>query len=143
MDQQEYAGFWIRAIAAVIDSVFLLMIILPLLTILYGEEYWLDRSTVHGVGQFVISYILPAAAVIVFWIYRSATPGKMFTGISIVDAKTGARPSTRQCIVRYLGYYVSLIPFLLGMVWIGIDKRKQGWHDKLAGTVVIKDSRHG
>jgi uncharacterized RDD family membrane protein YckC len=42
-------------------------------------------------------------------------------------------------IGRYLGYYDSTIPFLLGLMWVGIDKRKQGWHDKLAGTVVIRD----
>jgi uncharacterized RDD family membrane protein YckC len=43
---------------------------------------------------------------------------------------------------RYLGYFVSTIPFGLGLFWIGWDKRKQGWHDKLAGTVVIRAPRH-
>jgi uncharacterized RDD family membrane protein YckC len=37
-----------------------------------------------------------------------------------------------------LGYYVSAIPFGLGLLWVGIDPKKQGWHDKLAGTVVIR-----
>ena len=75
---------------------------------------------------------------IILWIYKSATPGKMLTGLIIVDAKTGEKPSIGQFIVRYLGYYVSIIPLSLGIIWVGIDKRKQGWHDKLAGTVVIK-----
>jgi len=59
----------------------------------------------------------------------------------IVDAATGAKPSTRQLVVRYLGYYVAIVPFMLGILWVAFDPRKQGWHDKLAGTVVVR-SRH-
>jgi uncharacterized RDD family membrane protein YckC len=65
----------------------------------------------------------------------------MVTGLTIVDAKTGDKPSTGQFIGRYFGYYVSTIPLLLGLIWVGIDRRKQGWHDKLAGTVVIRNRR--
>jgi uncharacterized RDD family membrane protein YckC len=86
----------------------------------------------------VINYFLPAIVVILFWVYKSATPGKMILGLKIVDARTGGIPSTGQLIGRYLGYYVSTIPLLLGLIWVGIDVRKQGWHDKLAGTVVIR-----
>ena len=46
-----------------------------------------------------------------------------------------------QFIIRYLGYYVAMLPLFLGIIWVGIDKRKQGWHDKLAGTVVIRSNR--
>ncbi len=42
---------------------------------------------------------------------------------------------------RYLGYFASTIPLCLGFLWIAFDKRKQGWHDKLAGTVVIRAQR--
>ena len=61
----------------------------------------------------------------------------MVIGAKIVDAKTGA-PSTGQLIGRYFGYYVSILPFFLGIVWVGIDAKKQGFHDKLAGTVVVR-----
>jgi len=80
-------------------------------------------------------------AVIIFWIYKSATPGKIATRLTIVDAKTGNKPSTRQFVIRYLGYYVSTLPLLLGFIWVGIDKRKQGFHDKLAGTVVLRSTK--
>lgn len=56
----------------------------------------------------------------------------------IVDVKTGNKPSVKQSVIRYLGYFVSTIPFGLGLMWVGWDKRKQGWHDKLANTVVVK-----
>lgn len=61
----------------------------------------------------------------------------MANHLTIVDAKTGGVPSTGQFIVRYLGYYIAMLPLFLGIFWVGIDKRKQGWHDKIAGTLVI------
>jgi uncharacterized RDD family membrane protein YckC len=62
----------------------------------------------------------------------------MAIGARIVDAKTGGKPSTGQLIGRYLAYYVSIFPLMLGLIWVGIDARKQGWHDKLAGTLVVR-----
>ena len=140
MNQQEYAGFWVRTGAAIIDTVLLLIIIGPILTIIYGEQYWINEASVQGFWDVLLNYILPAVVVIIFWIYKSATPGKMATRLIIVDAKTGAKPSTAQFIGRYLAYFVSMIPLFLGIIWVGIDKRKQGWHDKLAGTVVIRNN---
>ncbi|MGQ0384444.1 MAG: RDD family protein [Gammaproteobacteria bacterium] len=146
----EYVGFWLRVWAAVIDTVLVSIIIAPLLTWIYGAEYWVaDDLTlaalfrVHGTAEVLINWILPAIAVLLFWIYRQATPGKMAIGARIVDAKTGGKPSTGQLIGRYLGYYVSIIPLGLGIIWVGIDERKQGWHDKLAGTVVVRPSVRG
>ena len=141
MNEQEYAGFWIRTGAAIIDTILMLIIIAPILTAIYGTDYWVSESLVQGGWDVLFNYILPAIAVIIFWVYKSATPGKMATKLTIVDAKTGGKPSTGQFIGRYFGYYVSMLPLLLGIIWVGIDKRKQGWHDKLAGTVVIKSNR--
>jgi len=142
MDEFEYAGFWIRVVAALIDSLLLLVVTVPLLTWLYGPDYFLGASSTFYAFDFFLNYIFPALAVIVFWIYKSATPGKMALKLKIVDGRTGGKPTTGQLIGRYLGYYVSMIPFFLGIIWVGIDKRKQGWHDKLAGTVVVRNISH-
>lgn len=139
MNEQEYGGFWNRTGAAMIDIVLLGMIIWPLLTAIYGVNYWFREEFFLGVWDVMFNYILPAVVVIIFWVYKSATPGKMIKKLKIVDAKTGGKPSTGQFLGRYLAYYVSIIPLFLGIIWIGFDKRKQGWHDKLAGTVVIKN----
>jgi len=61
----------------------------------------------------------------------------MLVGITIIDAKTSKAPTASQCIIRYTGYYVSMLLLFLGIFWVGIDNRKQGWHDKIAGTAVI------
>ena len=62
----------------------------------------------------------------------------MAVSAKIVDAKTGGKPSTKQCVVRYFAYILSFIPFGLGFLWVAFDSKKQSWHDKLAGTVVVK-----
>jgi uncharacterized RDD family membrane protein YckC len=140
-EELEYVGFWPRVGAALIDSVLVLMVTAPLVTWVYGRSYWYSTRVLHGPADLVITWVLPAIAVILFWTYRQATPGKMAIGARVVDAATGQPPSTRQLVIRYLGYYVSTIPLMLGLFWVAIDPRKQGWHDKLAGTVVVR-SKH-
>ena len=141
MNEQEYAGFWVRVGAALIDSILLFTVISPLMTAIYGMRYWTSPNYFLGFWDVVVNYLLPAIAIIIFWIYRSATPGKMMLKLTIVDAKTGGQPSKGQYIGRYLAYYVSAIPLFLGLIWVGIDKRKQGWHDMLAGTLVLRNNR--
>lgn len=133
----QYVGFGSRFLASIIDSVLVVMLTLPILYSIYGAEYFETDASFKGSSDFIISYILPVLVVILFWIYKSATPGKMLVSAKIVDAKTGNQPTPLQCITRYLGYYVSMFALGLGFLWILWDDKKQGWHDKMAGTVVI------
>ena len=141
----EYAGFWVRVGATIIDTLLLLLLIFPLLVAIYGWAYFDGEKTgfIAGPADFLLSWVAPAIAVIVFWMYKQATPGKMALSVRIVDATTGSPPSTGQCVGRYLAYFVSTIPLALGLIWVAFDKRKQGWHDKLAGTVVIRAKKRG
>ena len=139
VQKMEYVGFWKRVLASLIDTLIIVIVTLPLLWAFYGSAYFTSDKTVHGIADVLISYVLPALFVIVFWHFKSATPGKMAIGARIVDATTGKPPSTGQLIGRYFAYFVSIIPLCLGLIWVGIDRRKQGWHDKLANTVVIYD----
>jgi len=132
-----YVGFWNRTAAALIDSALILVITLPLQHLLSSGELGLSSVRPTSVWDVLVSYVLPAAAILMFWKYRSATPGKMFMSAEIVDAMTGGKPGTRQLVLRYVGYYISTLPLLLGLIWVAIDPKKQGWHDKLAGTVVV------
>jgi len=136
----EYVGFWARVGASLIDTVLMLFITIPLLLAIYGGAYW-EREATSLFGEpaeIIISYLLPAVVIILLWIKISTTPGKMALGAFIVDARTGGRPTPGQLVLRYIGYYLSTIPLLLGLIWVGIDPRKQGWHDKIAGTVVVR-----
>jgi uncharacterized RDD family membrane protein YckC len=137
----QYAGFWLRAAATVIDTVLLAVITVPLLLGIYGFEYLESQSMIRGPMDFLIQWVLPTIAVIVFWKYGSATPGKMLLRLKIVDAETGGPLSVGQCVGRYFAYLASLFPLGLGFLWIAFDAKKQAWHDKLAGTIVIRGRR--
>ena len=138
MNEQEYAGFWVRLGATLIDTVIIVIVITIPLSFIYGEQYWLGSQYIRGFWDFILGWVVPIVATIWFWLRYLGTPGKMALKLKIVDAKTGKKMTTGQAIGRYFAYLVSIIPFCLGFIWIGIDSRKQGWHDKLAGTVVIK-----
>ena len=136
----EYVGFWRRVGASILDSLLLIAIILPLGFLIYGGDYLDSNKILHGPADAVLSYVLPAVAILLFWHYRSATPGKIAIGAIIVDARTGGKPTLRQNVLRYIGYYAATLALGLGLLWVTWDKRKQGWHDKLAGTVVVRRS---
>jgi uncharacterized RDD family membrane protein YckC len=138
----EYVGFWPRLGATIIDSILVIVICYPLLTLIYGKQYWSSTALVQGPADLLLNWVLPAIAVVLFWVYRQATPGKMAIKARIVDARTGGRPSTAQLIGRYFAYYLSAIPLMLGFLWIAFDARKQGWHDRLANTVVVRPRRN-
>lgn len=140
MESKEYAGFWIRSGAMIIDAIIFYIVVLVPLGFIYGEGYWGGDKFVYGFWDLILSYVFPAVATIWFWLRFFATPGKMATRLEVVDAKTGDKISVGQAIGRYLSYVLSALPMGLGFIWIGIDKRKQGWHDKLAGTLVLRNT---
>lgn len=139
----QYVGFWIRVWASLIDTILLSAVIIPLLLLLYGSEHLASGVTLTGTSNLLISYVLPAIGVLAFWSARHATPGKMVFGAKIVDARTGGAPSFRQHLIRYVGYFISTFFLCIGFLWIAFDPKKQGWHDKLAGTVVIRAKTQG
>ena len=135
-----YVGFWKRLLAFFIDSLIVLVIFAIIVVAIFGRNY-LELSMQGKTlwADILFQVVLPAVAAILFWRYRGATPGKMLISAKIVDASTNGPPSTGKLIGRYFAYIVSIVPVFLGFLWIALDKRKQGWHDKLAGTVVIYD----
>jgi uncharacterized RDD family membrane protein YckC len=139
-NELEYVGFWARTGASIIDIIIIIAITWPILFYIYGFDYFInpDRPLISGTADTLISWIFPAIATIIFWLSKQATPGKMAISAQIVDAKTGKRLTTGQAACRYIAYFISMLPLFLGIIWIAFDSRKQGWHDKLTGTVVIR-----
>lgn len=133
-----YAGFWIRCCASLIDDIILLAITYPLLIAVYGWEYFTDAGFFAGAIDVLLSWICPAVATLLFWVNFQATPGKMLFRLRIVDARTNLAPSLTQFIIRYVMYFACLLPLALGFIWVAFDPRKEGWHDKAAGTIVVK-----
>jgi predicted GNAT family N-acyltransferase/uncharacterized RDD family membrane protein YckC len=136
-----YVGFWPRVLASIIDALLVSALTWPVLFAYYGRGY-LDRVGFAGPLDFALSYVLPTIATILFWRYKGASPGKMAIGARIVDARTGGKPSTKQLVGRYFAYLPATLALGIGIFWVAWDPRKQGWHDKLANTVVVRRERH-
>lgn len=138
-DSFEYVGFWARAIAMILDSILLVIVTWPILLLFYDLNTPItteDMAT--DTAYIIISYVLPTIAVIALWRKYRATPGKMLFKAEVVDADTHEAMSLGQSVLRYFSYILSSLPMFLGFTWIALDSRKQAWHDKLAGTVVIR-----
>ncbi len=114
MNEQEYAGFWIRVGASLIDLIIMVIVIIVPLSLIYGEEYWLGEQVFFGFWDVFLNYIVPFVATIWFWLRFLGTPGKMATNLKIVDAKTGNKLSLGQAIGRYFAYIPSVLPLGLG-----------------------------
>ncbi|ANB90811.1 hypothetical protein MOVS_01010 [Moraxella ovis] len=140
-----YAGFWVRFFAQIIDGILFLLITLPVLYLIYGEAYFTTEpatgSPFYGTADVLISLVFPLVACLWFWMRKGATPGKMLLGLKVLDAKTGNLLTLGQALLRYVGYILSSLIFCLGYIWVGFDKKKQGWHDKMAKTVVVREAR--
>ena len=140
MDQQ-YVGFWARFVAVIVNSIILGIICYVLMQVL-GIQLDYNASLEELEAQLQKVQSLNLICGIVFfigvWIAMQTDPGKMLFGAVIVDAKTGGKPSVVQFVLRYVGYIVSTLPLLLGFLWVAWDPRKQGFHDKIAGTVVVR-----
>jgi uncharacterized RDD family membrane protein YckC len=146
-DEIHYLGFNKRFVAFLIDSTAASILMAPFVSYLIGDVVLSDKnfSNQSQLFEFLgsmrtrlsVDLVFMGSIFILFWIYKNSTPGKMLFKSVIVDVNTLSAPSTAQNIIRYLGYFISFLPLGLGFLWIAFDKRKQGWHDKLAGTVVI------
>lgn len=136
MNNKEYAGFWIRVGATLIDTIILMIVLFIPIGFFIGAESYANSDPFTDL---LLNFIIPMAITVWFWRKYLATPGKMALRLKVVDAVTGEKMTTGQAIGRYFAYIPAMLPLCLGLIWVGVDKKKQGWHDKLAGTVVIRD----
>lgn len=130
-----YAGFWIRTLAYVIDTLILVvvseLILLPL------------RSLPEGAVP-LIALFIPLLVCFVympaFWSSsRQATIGQMICGLKVVNAITGTRISVLHAFGRWLALLLAMSILFIGVIMVAFTERKRGLHDILAGTYVVKD----
>jgi uncharacterized RDD family membrane protein YckC len=124
---RSYGGFWVRVVAAIIDGIIL------------------------GVVQFILNQIIDDTAVlslvnlVVGWLYysgmesssRQATLGKMALGLAVTDLN-GNRISFGRATGRYFAKVISALILLIGFIMVAFTEKKQGLHDMIASTLVIK-----
>ncbi|MFA7245198.1 MAG: RDD family protein [Candidatus Magasanikbacteria bacterium] len=129
-EERQYAGFWIRFLAIILDCVGLYII-----------GFFFGASSLGPAGL-AFTYtgwkvIVPMTYIIGFWIWKSATPGKIILGLKIVNEQ-GENINTSQSFIRFFSTIVSAVPFFIGFIWAGFEPQKRAWHDLLARTYVVK-----
>jgi uncharacterized RDD family membrane protein YckC len=163
----EYAGFWRRFWAYLVDSLILgipmALLAVPLLgstfssfsSLVAPDAFLFDPTTGRYVANptviaaltqairsaevvFVLFYGIEILYFALAWSRRGASLGQQLLGVEVRNEETGAWIGFRRGCVRAFGYLVSGLPFDLGFMWAAFDARKQGWHDKMAGTVVVR-----
>ena len=120
------AGIETRFLALIIDSM--------ILGAVAGAGWFGTRSGAGaGLGFFV------GLAYQWFFLTQNGgqTIGKMLMGIRVVKL-SGEPLQAGDAILRYLGTYLNSAVFMLGWLWATWDENRQGWHDKLANTIVVK-----
>jgi uncharacterized RDD family membrane protein YckC len=153
MTGRRYGGFWRRLFAFLIDQIILYFISLILFLIallalgLRGDKMGRMLASaddlMQGMGSMALCYMvasLLAGGTYFTWFHGMAgrTPGKMLLGLRVIQA-SGDPITPGLAFLRWVGYLISGPLFFLGFLWIAFDGRKQGWHDKIAATLVIKD----
>lgn len=84
-----------------------------------------------------VALVIAAGYFVLFWATTGQTPGKMALGIKVIGTD-GMPVNWGKAILRYIGYIISSLVLMLGFIWIAFDGKRQGWHDKIASTYVVR-----
>lgn len=150
-----YAGFISRLLAMVVDTLIISLTFVAFTWFISVTATMLQVRTflgfsinaIPGSAAFIDALFGPASAGLWTALYISVyhvfflvligqTPGKALMGVRVVPRR-GGRLSLGRAMLRLVCYILSGLPLGLGFLWVLVDDRRQGWHDKLAGTYVI------
>lgn len=132
-----YGGFWLRLCALFIDACFLLAVS-GFINIGMGLKFISNDNSPKAIYASLFSM---AASALYYSIIQGmfyGTIGKRILGLKLVDAVTLEQVNIGQAVGRYLMQFVSMICLFAGYINVGVNDKKQGWHDKVAGTLVVK-----
>jgi len=140
-----YAGFWMRVLAYIIDS-FVLSIVFCPLGLVMGLAGAMGEVDENSPEMMVGNLGLNIVSIVAGWLYFSfmessswqATVGKKLLKLKVTDAN-GARLSFGNATGRYFGKILSGMICGIGFVMVAFSEKKQGLHDMIAGTLVVKD----
>lgn len=155
--QVSYAGFWIRLVAYMVDAMILAVSItgvaVTIAIVVQAALYGVTGEGGSGVAGSSSDVTLSPVAGALFWFFafavtvgyfvyfwsRGGTLGMRAFRLRVIDANTGQRVGIGRAILRSVGFVISAIPCYFGLVSAAFDVRKQGWHDKIATTVVVRE----
>ena len=143
-----FAGFWIRVLAYLIDDVLVGGILFGVIKASGAVTVTCPADTVEltvtcsgGVTSYSpIFYVAIAVSVLylpVLW-GLGGTLGQRILGLRVAGVTSGQAIGIPRGFLRLVGYIVASAVICIGLIWVAFDSRKQGWHDKIAGTVVLR-----
>ena len=154
-----YGGLLIRFVAYLIDSFIIgfpmgiLLFVLAIAGVVASPVSPSDLTAPPQGGSAIGAYYLNPAAI--FWFYlfvlivatgyyayfwgtSGSTLGMRLFKLRVADANSGQSIGIGRAILRYVGFIVAAFPCWIGLIWAAFDPRAQGWHDKIASTVVLQ-----
>jgi uncharacterized RDD family membrane protein YckC len=135
-----YGGFWVRTLAFIIDAI-AVGLLSSALAPLFGVGWVFDQTTTQAQIDYAYSGLSTLVGLVYFiglWSWRGQTVGMMPFNMRVVSADTGERIDVMRGLLRYVGLVISFVVIFLGVIWVAFDARKQGWHDKIANTLVVR-----
>ncbi len=131
---EHYAGFGVRFVAYIIDAIIVGLIVGVLR--LLGQAIGADALANLGSG---VGSLIGVVYYVYFWGARGRTPGKQIMGLRVVGCDGGSGGiGYGAAFLRWIGYLISSAVIFIGFLWILWDPERQGWHDKIAGTHVVR-----
>ncbi len=139
----QYAGFWIRFASYLID-VIPIGIIGGVVNVATGTGYScrVDANSCASGTSYIgswLGFVVLGFYWVLTWSLLGGSLGQKALGMSVVNALDGERIDIGKAVIRWVGFVISAIPFALGLIWAAFDPRKQGWHDRIAGTYVVRE----
>lgn len=140
-----YAGCWRRAVAALVDVPLALVWTVPAMVLAYITALlggMVARELTFEIQLLAVGAALVAGVAVSFtyhalyWGQGGQTPGKMLMGVRVVR-RDGGDIGYGRAFLRWVGYFIALLPFGLGLIMVLLDPRRRGLHDLLAGTCVV------
>ncbi len=145
-EEKVFAGCSRRAVAALVDAPLSLVLILPAMVLAYITA--LLGGRVAGEPTLEVKFLALGAALVagamvslayhvLSWGRGGQTPGKMLMGVRVVT-RDGGDIGYGRAFLRWVGYFIALLPFGLGLIMVLIHPHRRGLHDLLAGTSVVR-----
>jgi uncharacterized RDD family membrane protein YckC len=131
-----YGGFWIRVVAYIIDAI-ILAVVGGIIAAIFRVNPSNAGSGAYNAAS-GLNLVIGIAYFSYMWSQQGATLGQRIFRLRVVDANTGQRITIGKALLRWVGLFVSFIVCFVGVIWVAFDGRKQGWMDKIAGTLVLQ-----
>ena len=107
-----------------------------------GGQEFICANLGSVIGEFgifsLVVFVVPLVYFTAMWSWQGQSVGQRALGMHVVDANTSGGISVGRALLRYIGILIGTWVLFIGLIWVAFDPRKQGWHDKMASTFVVK-----